>query len=220
MLTHGNLRSNARVLQDYWGWQQGDVLMHALPIFHVHGLFVAIHGALHQRQQDDLALAFDPALVVSRLPEATVFMGVPTLYVRMLAEPGLTPAPDRQMRLFISGSAPLLIETFDDWKVRTGHTILERYGMSETVMLTSNPCGPDARHGDATERRGGTVGFPVAGRLAAGGGRCGSGGCHRRGGRHSGARPQCVQGLLAHAGEDRRGVHRRRLLQNRRRRPG
>jgi malonyl-CoA/methylmalonyl-CoA synthetase len=90
-------------------------------------------------------------------------MGVPTLYVRMLAEPSLTPAQAAHMRLFISGSAPLLIETFTDWQQRTGHTILERYGMSETVMLTSNPCGPDARYGGASERRGGTVGFPLPG---------------------------------------------------------
>ena len=219
MLTHGNLRSNALVLRDYWGWQQGDVLLHALPIFHVHGLFVAIHGALINGSKMIWLSKFDPRLAVSRLPDATVFMGVPTLYVRMLAEPTLTPAQASHMRLFISGSAPLLIETFHEWKVRTGHTILERYGMSETIMLTSNPCGPDARHGDATERRGGTVGFPLPGVVAARGGRSGSGGCRRRGGRPPGARPQCVQGLLAHAGEDRRGVHRRRVFQNRRRGP-
>jgi malonyl-CoA/methylmalonyl-CoA synthetase len=90
-------------------------------------------------------------------------MGVPTLYVRMLEDPRLTPEVAARMRLFISGSAPLLIETFRDWQQRTGHTILERYGMSETVMLTSNPCQPDARHGGTAERRGGTVGFPLPG---------------------------------------------------------
>jgi malonyl-CoA/methylmalonyl-CoA synthetase len=163
MLTHGNLRSNALVLRDYWGWQQGDVLLHALPIFHVHGLFVAIHGALINGSKMIWLSKFDPRLAVSRLPDTTVFMGVPTLYVRMLAEPTLTAGQASRMRLFISGSAPLLIETFHDWKARTGHTILERYGMSETIMLTSNPCGPDARHGGATERRGGTVGFPLPG---------------------------------------------------------
>ena len=163
MLTHGNLRSNALVLRDYWGWQREDVLLHALPIFHVHGLFVAIHGALINGSKMIWLSKFDPRLAVSRLPDATVFMGVPTLYVRMLTEPTLTAAQASHMRLFISGSAPLLIETFHDWKARTGHTILERYGMSETIMLTSNPCEPDARHGGATERRGGTVGFPLPG---------------------------------------------------------
>jgi malonyl-CoA/methylmalonyl-CoA synthetase len=139
------------------------VLIHALPIFHVHGLFVAIHGALINGSKMIWLGRFDPTLAISKFPEATVFMGVPTLYVRMLAEPTLTKAQAAHMRLFISGSAPLLIETFTEWQQRTGHTILERYGMSETVMLTSNPCGPDARHGGATERRGGTVGFPLPG---------------------------------------------------------
>jgi len=162
MLTHLNLRSNAEVLKDYWGWrtaeQGGDVLIHALPIFHVHGLFVAIHGALINGSKMIWLDRFDPARVVAHLPEATVFMGVPTLYVRMLAEPGLTREACRNMRLFISGSAPLLIETFNEWRERTGHTILERYGMSETAMLTSNPYNPVQG-----ERRGGTVGFPLPG---------------------------------------------------------
>ena len=163
MLTHGNMRSNALMLRDYWQWQPDDVLIHALPIFHVHGLFVAIHGALINGSKMIWLSKFDPKLAIAKFPEATVFMGVPTLYVRMLAEPSLTKAQAAHMRLFISGSAPLLIETFTEWQQRTGHTILERYGMSETVMLTSNPCGPDARHGGATERRGGTVGFPLPG---------------------------------------------------------
>lgn len=158
MLTHGNLLSNARVLQTYWGWKPGDVLIHALPIFHVHGLFVALHGALLNGSRMIWMAKFDARRVVEKLPEATVFMGVPTLYVRMLAEPGLTREAVRNMRLFIAGSAPLLIETFQAWQERTGHTILERYGMSETIMLTSNPY--DARDG---ERRGGTVGFPLPG---------------------------------------------------------
>jgi malonyl-CoA/methylmalonyl-CoA synthetase len=163
MLTHGNLLSNARVLQDYWGWRPGDVLIHALPIFHVHGLFVALHGALLNGSTMLWHAKFDARKVIADLPRATVFMGVPTLYVRMLAEGALTPAQAAHMRLFISGSAPLLIETFNDWKMRTGHTILERYGMSETAMLTSNPYAPDARHGGQDERRGGTVGFPLPG---------------------------------------------------------
>ena len=158
MLTHGNLLSNALVLKDYWGWQPGDVLIHALPIFHVHGLFVALHGALINGSKMIWLSAFDPKLVLQKLPEATVFMGVPTLYVRLLAEPGLTRDACRNMRLFVAGSAPLLIETFTDWQQRTGHTILERYGMSETAMLTSNPY----RTQDG-ERRGGTVGFPLPG---------------------------------------------------------
>jgi malonyl-CoA/methylmalonyl-CoA synthetase len=158
MLTHGNMVSNARTLFEHWGWrrpeqQGGDVLIHALPIFHVHGLFVASHGALLAGAKMIWFNKFDPQAVVRRLPEATVFMGVPTLYVRMLADKGLTKEAVRNMRLFLSGSAPLLIETFNEWRERTGHTIVERYGMSETVMLTSNPY-----HGDPSLRRGGTVG--------------------------------------------------------------
>jgi malonyl-CoA/methylmalonyl-CoA synthetase len=158
MLTHGNLLSNARVLKDYWGWRQGDVLIHALPIFHVHGLFVAIHGALINGSKMIWLARFDPRRVIAKMKEATVFMGVPTLYVRMLAEPSLTREAARHMRLFIAGSAPLLPETFNAWQERTGHTILERYGMSETIMLTSNPY--EAGQG---ERRAGTVGFPLPG---------------------------------------------------------
>ena len=158
MLSHGNLLSNARVLKDAWGWKPGDVLIHALPIFHVHGLFVALHGALINGSRMIWMSKFEPKRVLAKMPEATVFMGVPTLYVRLLAEPGLNREAVRNMRLFVAGSAPLLIETFTDWQQRTGHTILERYGMSETVMLTSNPC--DAGQG---ERRGGTVGFPLPG---------------------------------------------------------
>jgi len=165
MLTHGNLLSNACVLKDYWGWRRpaqdgsgGDVLIHALPIFHVHGLFVAIHGALLSGSKMIWLARFEPRAVIARLPDATVFMGVPTLYVRMLAEPALNRAAARHMRLFISGSAPLLLETFNAWRERTGHTILERYGMSETVMLTSNPYDPAQG-----QRRGGTVGFALPG---------------------------------------------------------
>ncbi|MCX7256874.1 MAG: malonyl-CoA synthase [Polaromonas sp.] len=134
MLSHGNLLSNAQVLKDYWGWrtpeQGGDVLIHALPIFHVHGLFVAIHGALLNGSKMIWLDKFDPKKVIDKLPEATIFMGVPTLYVRLLAEPGLSRDACRNLRLFISGSAPLLIDTFEAWTQRTGHTILERYGMS------------------------------------------------------------------------------------------
>ncbi len=163
MLTHGNLLSNAQVLRDYWVWQPDDVLVHALPIFHVHGLFVAIHGALLNGSKMIWLSKFDPKLAIAKFAEATVFMGVPTLYVRMLAEPSLTRQACSRMRLFISGSAPLLIETFRQWQERTGHTILERYGMSETIMLTSNPYRADARFAGQVERRGGTVGFALPG---------------------------------------------------------
>jgi len=164
-LTHGNLFANADVLHAFWQWREGrqypearDVLIHALPIFHVHGLFVASHGALLNGSKMIWFGKFDAAATIARFKHATVFMGVPTLYVRMLAEAALTPEACAHMRLFISGSAPLLTETFNDWQARTGHTILERYGMSETVMLTSNPC--DTQQG---ERRGGTVGFALPG---------------------------------------------------------
>jgi malonyl-CoA/methylmalonyl-CoA synthetase len=158
MLSHGNMLSNARVLKDYWGWIPGDVLIHVLPIFHVHGLFVASHGALINGSKMIWFSRFDPKAVVNRLPEASVFMGVPTLYVRLLAEPGFTKHACRNMRLFVAGSAPLLLETFSEFQERSGHTIVERYGMSETVMLCSNPYHP----ADG-ERRGGSVGFPLPG---------------------------------------------------------
>jgi malonyl-CoA/methylmalonyl-CoA synthetase len=161
MLTHGNLLANAQVLHEAWGWKEGeggaDTLIHALPIFHVHGLFVALHGALLSGSRMIWFGKFDPSAVVVRLREATVFMGVPTLYVRLLGEPALTRAQCAGMRLFVSGSAPLLLETFEAWRERTGHVILERYGMSETVMLTSNPYRPQEA------RRGGTVGKPLPG---------------------------------------------------------
>ena len=158
MLSHGNLLSNAQVLKTYWGWRKGDVLIHALPIFHVHGLFVALHGALLNASKMLWFNKFDPKAVIARLPEATVFMGVPTLYVRMLAEAALNRDVVKSVRLFISGSAPLLKETFDEWRQRTGHTILERYGMSETIMLTSNPY-----RAEDGERIGGTVGYALPG---------------------------------------------------------
>ena len=170
MLTHGNMLSNALTLKDYWGWTssggpegRGDVLIHALPIFHVHGLFVAIHGALINGSKMIWMAKFDPRRAIAYMSQATVFMGVPTLYVRMLAEPTLNKAAVKNMRLFVAGSAPLLVETFGEWQARTGHTILERYGMSETAMLTSNPYAPDPRYAQQSERRGGTVGFPLPG---------------------------------------------------------
>ena len=163
MLSHGNMLSNALTLKDYWGWTKGDVLIHALPIFHVHGLFVAIHSALMNGSKMLWCAKFDPQATIALMSEASVFMGVPTLYVRMLAEPSLSKSNTQKMRLFIAGSAPLLKETFEAWRDKTGHTILERYGMSETVMLTSNPCSPDARYKNQSERRAVTVGFPLPG---------------------------------------------------------
>jgi malonyl-CoA/methylmalonyl-CoA synthetase len=158
MLSHGNLLSNALTLKDYWGWKPGDVLIHVLPIFHVHGLFVASHGALINGSKMIWFSRFDPKAVIAHLPRATVFMGVPTLYVRLLAEAGFTREACQGMRLFVAGSAPLLLETFNEFRTLTGHTIVERYGMSETVMLCSNPY-----HANDGERRGGTVGFPLPG---------------------------------------------------------
>jgi malonyl-CoA/methylmalonyl-CoA synthetase len=158
MLTHGNLSSNALTLKQYWGWTGSDVLIHALPIFHVHGLFVAIHGALASGSKLLWFEKFDPRATIREMARATVMMGVPTLYVRMLAEPSLTPEAASHMRLFIAGSAPLLPETFDAWRERSGHTIVERYGMSETVMLASN-----AYHAKDGERHAGTVGKALPG---------------------------------------------------------
>ncbi|AZR85106.1 malonyl-CoA synthetase [Bordetella pertussis] len=158
MLSHGNLASNARVLHQYWGWREDDVLLHMLPIFHVHGLFVASHGALLAGARMIWLPRLDVDQALRYLPQSTVMMGVPTYYVRLLADARFDRAACANMRLFISGSAPLLTETFADFQARTGQTILERYGMSETVMLTSNPCRP----ADG-ERLGGTVGKALSG---------------------------------------------------------
>lgn len=155
MLSHANLISNAQVLHQFWKWQSGDVLLHALPIFHVHGLFVACHGALLNGSKMIWLPKFDVQHLIRHLPQATVLMGIPTFYVRLLAEPSFTCDITSNMRLFISGSAPLLTETFNAFKEKTGHTILERYGMSETIMLVSNPYDGD--------RVAGSVGIPLPG---------------------------------------------------------
>ena len=155
MVTHRNLLSNARALIDCWGFSERDVLLHALPVFHIHGLFVANHCALLSGARVLWHRKFDPALVLRDLPRATVMMGVPTFYTRLLAQPQFDREVCRNMRLFISGSAPLLLETFEDFRARSGQTILERYGMSEAGMICSNPL-------DA-QRRGGSVGFPLPG---------------------------------------------------------
>ncbi|MBL0077321.1 MAG: malonyl-CoA synthase [Rhodocyclaceae bacterium] len=155
MLTHGNLAANAKTLHAYWHFGPDDVLLHMLPIFHVHGLFVACHCVLMNGTAMFFEPKFDPARALKLLPESTVFMGVPTYYVRLLQSAEFGGACCSQMRLFISGSAPLLQETFDEFKQRSGHTILERYGMTEGGMFTSNPY--------IGERRGGTVGLPLPG---------------------------------------------------------
>ncbi|BAO31319.1 malonate--CoA ligase [Sulfuritalea hydrogenivorans] len=155
MLTHGNLAHNARTLHAYWHFQSGDVLLHMLPTFHVHGLFVACHCVLLNGSAMFFEPKFDAARAMQLLPQSTVFMGVPTYYVRLLLDPAFGRDTCRNIRLFVSGSAPLLKETFDEFRQRTGHTILERYGMTEGGMFTSNPY--------EGERRGGTVGFPLPG---------------------------------------------------------
>ena len=139
VLTHGNLASNVQVLHQAWRWREDDVLLHALPMFHAHGLFVALHCALLGASPILFHERFDAAAVIRDLPGASVFMGVPTFYTRLLAEPAFDEALVRHMRVFISGSAPLLDATFDEFRMRTGHTILERYGMTEALMVTSNP---------------------------------------------------------------------------------
>ncbi len=153
MLSHRNLASNALHLVDIWGFSSDDVLLHALPIYHVHGLFVALHCALLSRATMNFLGGFDADRIIGYLPESTVLMGVPTFYTRLLQHPDFNREVCSSMRLFISGSAPLLAETFEEFEQRTGLRILERYGMTETGMLVSNPL-----HG---ERVAGTVGFPL-----------------------------------------------------------
>jgi malonyl-CoA/methylmalonyl-CoA synthetase len=163
LLTHGNLLSNARTLTRLWDWRHDDCLIHALPIFHIHGLFVACHCALLSGTPLRWLTKFEPGAVLAQIqneqgPRATLFMGVPTMYGRLLAEPGLTPDATAHMRLFVSGSAPLLSAASEAFTQRTGHTILERYGMSETGMLCSNPC-----RASEGPRLPGSVGRPLPG---------------------------------------------------------
>ena len=154
MLSHGNLRSNSETLRDLWGFTAEDRLIHALPVFHTHGLFVATNVALMAGASVLFHKSFDAAAVLADMPEATAMMGVPTFYTRLLGMAGLGAAA-RSMRLFVSGSAPLLEETHKAWTAATGHAILERYGMTEANMITSNPYDG--------ERRPGTVGHPLPG---------------------------------------------------------
>lgn len=155
MLSHGNLASNALTLHEIWGFVPGDVLLHALPIYHVHGLFVALNTALLNGSTIIFLTRFDAGQVIEQLLDATVMMGVPTYYTRLLANSDFGRARCAHMRLFVSGSAPLTEQTFAAFEARTGHRILERYGMSETGMITSNPL--------QGERVAGTVGFPLPG---------------------------------------------------------
>jgi malonyl-CoA/methylmalonyl-CoA synthetase len=157
MLSHQNLSSNALALQKVWQWQSSDVLLHSLPLFHVHGLFISCHVALLSGSRMIFLPKFDPAQVLKFLEQSTVFMGVPTYYVRLLEQKNLSEDVCRSIRVFISGSAPLLNETFHSFQQRTGHTILERYGMSETNIICSNPC--------QGERKAGTVGMALPGEL-------------------------------------------------------
>ena len=163
MLTHGALAANALALHSAWGFSPDDVLLHALPIFHVHGLFVALHCAFLSGCPMVWLNRFDEAAVLEGLKGASVMMGVPTFYTRLLAHPGLTREETAHMRLFISGSAPLLESAFAAFEARTGHRILERYGMSEAVIITTNPLDGD--------RLPGSVGYPLPGvELRIGGG--------------------------------------------------
>ncbi|GJE59814.1 malonate--CoA ligase [Methylobacterium trifolii] len=155
MLSHDNLASNARTLVDHWRFTDDDVLIHALPVFHTHGLFVAINTVLASGGSMLFLPRLDAKAILALMPRATAMMGVPTFYTRLLKEPGLDRQATASIRLFVSGSAPLLAETHRAWQARTGHAILERYGMTETNMITSNPY--------EGERVAGTVGTPLPG---------------------------------------------------------
>jgi malonyl-CoA/methylmalonyl-CoA synthetase len=155
MLTHANLLSNALTLRDYWRFTADDRLLHALPIFHTHGLFVATNTIICARAAMIFLPRFDVGELLRLMPQATTMMGVPTFYTRLLDDPRFTRAAAAEMRLFISGSAPLSAETHRAFSERTGHAILERYGMTETNMITSNPYDG--------ARVPGSVGFPLPG---------------------------------------------------------
>jgi malonyl-CoA/methylmalonyl-CoA synthetase len=155
MLTHDNLASNARTLVAAWRIGEDDVLLHALPLFHIHGLFVATNTLLVAGASMLFLPKFDLRAVLDAMKHATLMMGVPTFYTRLLQTPELSPELTGHIRLFVSGSAPLLAETHREWESRTGHVLLERYGMTETGMITSNPY--------EGERIAGTVGPPLPG---------------------------------------------------------
>ena len=153
MLTQNNLLSNAKTLKNLWEVNEDDILIHALPIFHTHGLFVALNTALLAGAEVTFLQKFEITEIIEAIRASTLLMGVPTFYTRLLADERLTAHLTKNMRLFISGSAPLLAETHEEFTRRTGHYILERYGMTETNMITSNPYNG--------ERRPGTVGKPL-----------------------------------------------------------
>jgi malonyl-CoA/methylmalonyl-CoA synthetase len=155
MLTHNNLLSNAEALAVFWRFSPEDTLLHALPLYHTHGLFVAVNTVLLSAAKIILTQKFDPDQIIELMGRASVMMGVPTFYTRLLRHGALSRETAAHMRLFISGSAPLLEETHRAWQERTGHKILERYGMTETIMISSNPY--------EGERRAGTVDFPLPG---------------------------------------------------------
>jgi malonyl-CoA/methylmalonyl-CoA synthetase len=155
MLTHGNLATNGEAVARAWGFGPDDVLLHALPTFHVHGLFIAAHCALLSGSRMLFLPRFDAEAVIDLLPRATVMMGVPTFYTRLLDSPRFGREACRTIRLFVSGSAPLLAETSRAFTARTGQVILERYGMTEAAVIASNPL--------RGERRPGSVGLPVEG---------------------------------------------------------
>jgi malonyl-CoA/methylmalonyl-CoA synthetase len=156
MLMHGNLSSNVAALHETWRFTDADSILHALPLFHAHGLFVALHLGLYSAATLHMLGKFDAARVVSLLPSVSVFMGVPTFYTRLLDRPDFDRAAVASIRLFVCGSAPLLPSVFAEFEARTGHRILERYGMTEAVMITSNPYDPAGRIP-------GTVGYPLPG---------------------------------------------------------
>ncbi|WP_417539745.1 AMP-binding protein [Marinobacter sp.] len=155
MLTHDNLTSNGQSLTKGWKFTPSDVLLHALPIFHAHGLFISTHCALLSQSKVIFLERFDAKVVLDKLPESTVMMGVPTFYTRLLADPGFNRDVTHSVRLFISGSAPLLEESSQQFLERTGQVILERYGMTESAIITSNPY--------SKERKIGSVGLPIEG---------------------------------------------------------
>jgi malonyl-CoA/methylmalonyl-CoA synthetase len=164
MLSHGALAANGQALTDAWGFTAADVLLHALPIYHVHGLFIALHCVFLSGARVIWLPKFDEDDVLTALPRATVMMGVPTYYSRLLADARFTRQAAGHMRLLISGSAPLLPSTFEEFELRTGQRLLERYGMSEAAIITTNPL--------EGERLAGSVGYPLPGvdlRVAEGG---------------------------------------------------
>ena len=163
MLTHRQLLANAQVLKDHWQIKSSDVLLHALPTYHVHGLFVAIHSMFLAGASLNWMRKFEPQSAITAMRDATILMGVPTYYIRMLGEPALGPQAVKSMRLFVSGSAPLKVDTFKAWLQRTRRPIVERYGMSETVILCSNPVDEAGTSHQTGTIRAGSVGRPLPG---------------------------------------------------------